>query len=247
MYSLKSCRLAGPQQFDDGGQFGPVGSISTGRVPLRRRRQAALAPLGQRRGDRPDRQHAIGPARGDGALRHPAIGRLGGILHDHQSAGVLDGHQSGAAVRTRARQDDARGARAIGRRQGLQQEVERQPGARPGPPRRQMQGVADHRQVGARRNDVDVVRSQRQAVLRLAHGQLGAPGQQLRHQTDMRGIEVLHQHERHPAAGLDGRQQLGAGIETACRGADADDGSRGLQICREGRFPPCLGRGRRRR
>ncbi len=72
--------------------------------------------------------------------------------------------------------------------------------------RSQMQALAEERQSGIGRNDVDVAGLNRDAIVNLHHRHRSLLGQQLRQQTVMSGIQVLDDHVRHVALARQGRQ-----------------------------------------
>ena len=99
-------------------------------------------------------QHEIDRAGLDRAARHAVISRLVGVLRDHQAVLLLDRPQPEHTVGPGTGQDHADRALAVIRRQGVQQKIERHPGAMPGLGRREMQHTVGDGQILARRDDI---------------------------------------------------------------------------------------------
>ncbi len=192
----------------------------------RGRRRGSPAVAGQRAREHRNGRHLVHQPGADGAARHPVIAGLRRVLHQDQAARLLDRPQPGAPVRPGPRQHHAGGARAVRLGQRRQQAVERQPRAvrravaRPG--RREVQHPAAHGQVGAGRDDIQVLRLDRHPLRGLQDRHGGVLGQQLHQQALMAGVEVLDQDERHPSRGGESVQQPGAGLQPAGRLADRD-------------------------
>ena len=153
----------------------------------------------------------------------PSIAGLVGVLRDDEAALFLDGFQPEAAVGAGSRKDHADGARAVVLRQRVQQEVERQARAVARLGLREVQGAVADGEIGAGRNDIEVVALERHSVGGLPHGHRRVAGQQVHHHAFVGRIEMLDQDEGHAVAGRQRVQQLPAGVEAARRGADPDD------------------------
>ena len=94
-------------------------------VPVRRVKQWMRPQIDEPRGDLLGRHHQIHRAAGNGALRHPAMLGGGLVLRERQPAGCFDLAQPQRAVGSRARQDDADGARPLYRRERSEKVIDR--------------------------------------------------------------------------------------------------------------------------
>ena len=187
-------------------------------------RQAHPPVVGdQRIGDPGHRQHQVDGAGRDGAQRHAVEAGLVGLLGDDQAAAFFHGLQPERAIGPGTRKDHRDGPRAVFLRQRMQQEVERQAGTMRGPRPRQAQGAVANRQIGSRRDDVEMVGRQRRSVGGLAHGHRRVRGEQVDHHALVGRVEMLDQDEGHAVAGGHPVHQLAAGLQATGRGADADN------------------------
>ncbi len=172
-----------------------------------------------------DGKHMIDPACLDGAARHAVVAGFLRLLRDDEPRLLLDRFQSEAAVGAGAGQDHADRARAVVVGQRMQQEIERQSRAMPRLRGDEVQRALGDREIGARRNDVEMV------ALRCGMPSAACStfidvwlGQQLDHHAFVIRIEMLHQDEGHAASRRQGVEELPAGVEPAGRRADGDDG-----------------------
>ena len=74
--------------------------------------------------------------------------------------------------------------------------------------------IADGK-ITARWNDVEVLAFEQHAIGSLHHRHRGAVGQQLRHHTLMRRIEMLYEDKSHAIVGRQSTEKFGAGIQAA--------------------------------
>ena len=88
---------------------------------------------------------------------------------------------------------------------------------------REMQGAVDDGQIGARRNDIEVVALDRHSIRRLPHGHRGVAGQQVDHHAFVGRIEMLDQDEGHAVVGRQRADEFPARIKPARRGAYSDN------------------------
>ena len=88
---------------------------------------------------------------------------------------------------------------------------------------REAQGTVADREIGARRNEIDMLALERHPVCCLLHRHRRMAGQQIDHHARMRRIEMLDQNERHAGAGREGSEQPAKGIEATSRGAEPDN------------------------
>ncbi len=154
--------------------------------------------------------------------------------------------QPGGAVRPGSRQHDARRTRSILLRQGGQQGVEGQPRAARRPlvrlRRREAERAAVDRQVGAGRDDIQVLALDKQAVRGLHHRHGGVLGQQFDKQAFVVGFEVLDQDEGHARGSRQGIEQVRAGFQSTGGGAQCNHGKAGTTSRRIARCPRAVGR-----
>ncbi len=216
-------RSLGAQKIDDLGQ--PIRGMIVRRqaLPALTVEDQLPAVFGEGFGNLRDRQHEVHGPRHDRAPRHAVILGLVGILRDDEPALLLDGLQSEAAVAAGSREDHADRALAEFLRQRAQEEVERQARAVALPRFRELQGTAADREIGTRRNEIDMLALERHPVRCLLYLHRRMAGQQLDHHARMRRIEMLDQNEGHTGAGRERGEQPAEGIKAARRGAEPDD------------------------
>lgn len=89
---------------------------------------------------------------------------------------------------------------------------------------REMQGTVGDREVGARGNDVEMLRLDWHSIRCLPHAHRRVAGQEIHHHALMGGIEMLNEDKGHAVAVRQGVDKPSAGIEATCRSAYADDG-----------------------
>ena len=159
----------------------------------------------------------------DRAARHAVIAGLVGILRDDQPAFFLHRFQPGAAVGAGSRKDDANRARGKFLRQRMQQEIERQPRAVTRLRLRKPQGAVLDREIGPRRNDVEMLALDRHAVGGLADLHRRVAGKQIHQHAFMGRIEVLDQNEGEAGVRRQRVQHYPAGVEPPGGGADRHD------------------------
>jgi hypothetical protein len=164
----------------------------------------------------------------DGAARHPVEARAARVLRDDQAAGLVDLADAARAVAAGAGQDHRDGAATGVLGQRAQEVIDRQgqPAGRVLVGQQQVAAGQDH--VLARRDEVDVVRLDRDAVGHLLDRDAGPPRQQLDHPALEVGGQVLQHDEGHSAGLRHGREQRLERLQAARRRADADDRQRGL-------------------
>ena len=88
--------------------------------------------------------------------------------------------------------------------------------------REAQRAVAD-REIGTRRNEIDMLALERHPVRRLLYFHRRMAGQQIDHHARMRRIEMLDQNEGHAGAGRERVEQPADSIKAAGRGAEPDD------------------------
>ena len=160
----------------------------------------------------------------DCATWHAVVAGFRRLLDDDEPRLLLYRFQTEAAVRSSARQNYAYRARAVVVRQRMQQEIERQSCAMPGLRRDEVQRALGDREIGARRNDVQMATLDAHAIRGLQHLHRRVVGQQLDHHAFVVRVKMLHQDEGHADEAIgQGVEQLSAGIESACRGANRDN------------------------
>ena len=187
-------------------------------------RRQSLPPtvFGEYFGNLRHREHLVHGARQHRAPRHAVVLGVVGILHDNEPALLLDRLQPQAAVAAGSREDHADRAFAEFFRQRAQEEVERQARTVTLPWFREPQGTGADREIGTRRNEIDVLALERHPVRRLLYRHRRMAGQQIDHHARMRRIKMLDQNERHAGAGREGSQQPAGSIKAASRGAEPD-------------------------
>ncbi len=179
--------------------------------------------FGKRFGNLPYREHQVHGARHDRAPRHAVILGVVRILRDDEPALLLDRLQPQAAVASSSREDHADRAFADLCRQGAEEEVERQARTVALSRFRKAQGTVADREIGPRRNKVDMLALERHPICCLLYLHRRMAGQQINHHARMRRIEVLDQNKRHAAVGREGSEQPPGGIEATGRGAEPGD------------------------
>src|SRR5208282_2219953 len=169
------------------------------------------------------REHEVHGPRHDRAPRHAVKLGVVRILRDDEPALFLDRLQPQAAVAAGSRENDADRAVAQLFRQRAQEEVERQACTVALPRFGESQGTAADREIGTRRNEIDMLALEPHPVRCLLHLHRRMAGQQIDHHAHMRRIEMLDQNEGHAGAGRERGEQPPGGIEAAGRGAKPDD------------------------
>src|SRR5208282_4079563 len=169
------------------------------------------------------REHEVHSPRHDRTPRHAVKLGLVWILRDDQPALFLDRLQPEAAVAAGSRENDADRAVAELFRQRAQEEVERQTRAVTLPRFREAEGTALDREIGTRRNEIDMLWLERHPVCCLLYLHRSMAGQQIDHHARMRRIEMLDQNEGHAGAGRERSKQPPEGVEAAGRGTEPDD------------------------
>lgn len=168
-----------------------------------------------------DEVHATAVDRAD---RHAGMPRGLLILGERDAAAGLDLAQAERAVGAGAGQDDSDGLRELILAQGTEEVVDREVVAAALAARRHVKQPPGQRQVGIRRNDVDMVRKDGHPLRRLHDGHARRPREQVAQPALVPGIEMLHEQECHPGVGREVREELGERFESARGRADADDG-----------------------
>ena len=188
-------------------------------------RRQSLPPgvFGEDLGDLRDREHEVHGAGQDRAARHAVILGLVRILRDDEPALLLDRLQSQAAVAAGPREDHADRALAEFFGQRAQKEVERPARAVALARLRKAQDAIADREIGARRNEIDMLGLERHPVRCLLDRQRRMPGQQIDHHAGMRRIEMLDQNKGHARAAGEHAEQPADGIKAASRSAEPDD------------------------
>ena len=211
------------QKIDDLGQ--PIRGMIVGRraLPALTVEDQLPTVFGEDFGNLRYREHEVHGPRHDRAPRHAVILGLVRILRDDEPALFLDRLQSEAAVAAGSRENDADRAVAQLFRQRAQEEVERQARAVTLPRFREAEGTALDREIGTRRNEIDMLALERHPVCCLLYLHRRMAGQQIDHHARMRRIEMLDQNEGHAGAGRERGEQPPEGIEAARRGAEPND------------------------
>ena len=180
----------------------------------------------QAHGNHIDRQHMIDQAGVDHAAGHAVELGLVGVLHQYQTARFVDRDRAERTVRSGTRQDHSDRVAAVLAGQRLQEDIDRQhqtAGALGG----QAQPTALKTHDGTRRNQVDLVGSDRHVVLDLDHRHAGMTGKQALHHALVVGRQVLDDDEGSAEFGRQAGEQLFERFETSRRGTD-DDHAQGL-------------------
>ena len=108
-------------------------------------------------------------------------------------------------------------------RQRAQEEVEGQARAVALPRFGEPQAPSADREIGTRRNEIDMLALERHPVCCLLHLHRRMAGQQIDHHALVRRIEMLDQNEGHAGVGRERVEEPPEGIEAAGRGAEPDD------------------------
>jgi len=146
----------------------------------------------------------------------------------------LDRTKAAAAVRARARKNDASRTRSEVAGERFEEIVDRAAH----PARVCELGQAENalldRQAETRRDHVDVIDLHPFPALDLPDGHGSVSLDKLRHQRFMVRIEVLYDHEGHARIAGEAAQHFAQSLEPAGRGADAHDRKIGFGACRSG-------------
>ena len=157
-------------------------------------------------------------------LRHAALGMVIELgLAEGQPAMLLDRRDAERAIAAEPGQDDADGVLALVLRQRGEKRVDRDAAGRGRRWTSEMQGAASDRQDGVRWNDIDLVRADLHRVLDEVHRHRGVAGDDRDQGALIVGIKVLNQHEGHASVGWHLREERFEGVDTARRGAEAND------------------------
>ena len=157
-------------------------------------------PFVQRVGDRGEGEDVVDRAGEDRAAGHAVVGGFLRFLGDDEAAAASDRLQSGAAIRPGAGEDDPDGAGAAGFSEADEEEINRQAGTVAGERLGQVQRAAADRQIGAGRDDIEMLALHRHAVGGLVDGERGGAGEQTGQHAFVARVEMLDQNEGH--AGL---------------------------------------------
>ena len=163
------------------------------------------------------RQHEIGTPAHDGAAGHAIESGLLGVLHDDETALLFHRLQSETAVGAGPREDRADGALTAFFGQRAQEEVEGHARTMALQGFGQPEGAVLDCQIGAGRNEIDVVALELHPVCRLQNLHRRVAGQQIDHHALVLRIEMLDQHEGHAAVGRQRVEELLEGVEATCR------------------------------
>ena len=180
-------------------------------------------------------EHEVDGAGHDRAARHAVILGLARLLRDDEPALRLDRLQPETAVAAGSREDHADRAFAEFVRQRAQEKVERQARAVTLARLRQAKGAGADREIGAGRDEIDMLGLERHAVRRLLDRQRRMAGQQIDHHACMRRIEMLDQNKSHSGAGREDREQPAKSIKASRRGAEPDNRE---TVSRDQQAPP---------
>jgi hypothetical protein len=180
-------------------------------------------------------QHLVDDASRDRAARHAVEFRVLRCLGKQEAAGRVDRHRAAGAVRAGPREHDADAALAVGLGERGEEDVDRQRELMRAL-RAQVEAPVGDAHQRARRNEIDVVRRDRQAMLGEHDRHLRVPGEQIAHHALVVRREVLDDHEHCARVGAAVVEEVFEGFEAARGRAYAYD------IAVEGRD---LRRGRR--
>ena len=179
-------------------------------------------------GQRFDGSRKIGqPGVHDGARHAFKLGR-GGVLHQYDTRPFLDGSRPQSAIGAHPGKDHANAALLPVLRQRVEKGINRQPPPARGRRGQQVQHPVQNGKILVRRDDIRAVGTHASAIPDLGHGHAGGALEQFGHDPLVGRIEVLDDDERHAAGFRHVIQEMLQGLETAGRGADADDGEGGL-------------------
>ena len=146
----------------------------------------------------PARQHQVDQTRSNGTHRHGIVFGVFRRLRHRDPARTTDVADSSRSIAAGARQHHPHRVRAERLRQRAEEEIHRRV-IRSLPAIPQHHAVPDHRQIMARRNDVDVIRGHPRRPHHLRHRDRRPVLEQLRHPALPRRIQVQDHHERQPA------------------------------------------------
>jgi hypothetical protein len=149
------------------------------------------------------RGDVVDQAGGDGAPRHPVEAGARRLLHQGQPADLLDGADAAHAVRPGAGEHDADGAVALVFGEGAEEDVDREAHRAVGGLVGEAQLPVLDLEVLPRRDQVNGVGLDRDALVGAPDGHPGALREQLHHEALVVRREVLDDDEGHPA--VDGR------------------------------------------
>lgn len=191
-------------------------------VPGRRQAVAQVSQLG---GHAVERQHEVDHAGGDGRQGHAVVAGGHRILREGGAPGGLDGLEPEGGVGRGPRQHHADGPLAELEGERAKEVVDGHRWLAPTATRLQAEGTLldGHRRVG--RDDVDVVRTDAQAMGSLEDRHLGRAGERAAEQAAVGRIEVLDEHQGRARVGGEVLEERAKGLEAAGRGAHADEGN----------------------
>ena len=170
-----------------------------------------------------DRQGAIRLSGLNRAFRHAIECCLRRVLDDDEPAPLLHRFETLGSIRSRARKHNANGALAAILRERPKEKIESQPCAVTLRWLEKMQLAVGDAERDARRNEINMVRLDRDAFGRRRHGHLCVARQKFSHQAGMERIEMLNEDKGHARVGRQRREQGLESIETASRCAYADN------------------------
>ena len=179
------------------------------------------------------RQYEVGTAGHDGAPRHAVESGLLRVLHDDEPAFLLHRLQSETAVGAGPGEDRADGALTAFLGQRAQEEVEGHARAMALQGLGQPEDAVPDCQIGARRNEIDVVAFELHPVCSLQNLHRRVAGQQIDHHALVLRIEMLDQHEGHAVVGRQGVEELLEGVETTCRRPQCNDREINARVLRQ--------------
>jgi hypothetical protein len=161
------------------------------------------------------RQDTIDHAGLDRGAGHPIIGSLGWLLRDNKPALFADGEEAGAAIRAGTGENDAAGLAAIRGGEGCEQKVEGTTCAMADRRLRQVERPMLDREIGAGRNDIEILGLDAHARCRFQNAQRGVAGQERCHHARMAGVEMLDKDQGVTGAGGHGVHELRRGVEAS--------------------------------
>ncbi len=167
-----------------------------------------------------------------GAARHAVEFGRSRLLHEGHAPLFLDGPQTQRAVGAHAGQDDADAVLLLVMRQGAEEEINRQAQAARRDSIEQVQTPVQDGHVLVRRDHIDAVRLNPRAVLDLEDLHAGCALEQFGHDALVRRVQVLDNDKRHAASCRSVPQKQLQGLQSAGRGANADDGKRAFRAPR---------------
>jgi hypothetical protein len=171
-----------------------------------------------------DRHHLIDETGRGGAARHTEQCRfVEPGLRETETAMLLDGLQAQRAVTAAARENDADGLFLLIFGERSEEDIDRLAVLARRRRCRHAKSPALDRHHGVRRDDEDMVRGERHAVLGLHHRHLGVIARELDQQALVMRVEMLDQDERHAALRRHVREEALEGIEPAGGSAETDE------------------------